>query len=147
MILVAAHGKIALYQAMLGTVFILTLPLAWLLIKVGMGVTSVGVAFVATVSVASVGRVIFCRHLFGMSPKIWLTRVVGPLVMLMVVAGGLGALCVWSFPAGLPRLFLTVAVTEIVILALGWWGVFDAKERGFALRIFSEISRKVKALA
>jgi O-antigen/teichoic acid export membrane protein len=147
MILVAAHGEIALYQAMLGTALILTLPLAWLLIKAGMGLASVGVAFVATVSVASVGRVLFCRSLFGMSPKIWLTRVVGPLVMLMVVAGGLGALCVWSFPAGLPRLFLTVAVTEIVILALGWWGVFDAKERGFALRMFSEISQKMKALA
>jgi O-antigen/teichoic acid export membrane protein len=147
MILVAAHGRIALYQAMLGTVFILTLPLAWLLIKLGMGIISVGIAFVATVSVASIGRVIFCRSLFGMNPKIWLIRVVGPLVMLMVIAGGLGALCVWSFPSGLPRLCLTVAVVEVVILTLGWWGVFDAKERGFALRMFSAISQKVKAFA
>ena len=81
-----------------------------------------------------------------MSPKIWLTRVVARLVMLMVVAGGLGALCV-EFSGRTPASCLTVVVTEVVIPALGWWGVFDAKERGFALRIFSEISRKVKALA
>lgn len=147
MILVSAHGKIALYQAMLGTVFILTLPMAWLLVKAGMGITSVGVAFVATASVVSVGRVFFCQSLFGMSPKIWLIRVVSPLVMLITVAGSLGGLCVWAFPPGFSRVCLTVAVMEAVILSIGWWIVFDAKEREFALRMFSTITQKLRTLS
>jgi hypothetical protein len=147
MILVAAHGRIALYQAMLGTVFILTLPIAWLLVKAGIGITSVGIAFLATVSVASIGRVFFCRSLFGMSPKAWLMRVVTPIMVLVTVAGSLGGLCVWAFPPGVLRVCLTVAVTEAVILSFGWRGVFDAKERDFALRMFSTVTQKVRAFA
>lgn len=139
MIAVNARGKIALYQAFLGTALILTLPLAYLFVKLGWGVYSVGLAMVITMAVCAWGRVWFARHLVGMSARYWLLRILLPLCLLMVVAGGVGLGVQMYFAPSFLRLVLVTMAVEVVFAIMTWGVVFNREERVF-------ISTKARAI-
>lgn len=133
MLAVNANGRIAGYQAVLGTILILTLPVAWVFVAVGWGIYAIGWAMVLTMMGCAWGRVWFARGLVGMSARYWLFRILLPLTAVTVVAGAVG----WA-----PRLFLgpsfwrvclTTAVTEAVMLPAAWFLLLDKDERAFVL--------------
>lgn len=133
MIAVNARGKIAVYQAFLGSALIATLPLAWLFVKLGWGVYSVGLAMVVTMAVCAWGRVWFARTLVGMSARYWLFRIFLPLLLVVVIAGGIGSLPQLFFPASFGRLCISGAAVEILFLSLAWLLVLDKAERSFLI--------------
>jgi O-antigen/teichoic acid export membrane protein len=94
---VMAKGKMAAYQATLGTCLLLTLPLAWLMLKFGGAPPAIGYAFIITMSLTSMGRVAWGRYLFGITYKSWLRTVVVPFLSV-----GSGAMAC----ALIPRLLL-----------------------------------------
>jgi O-antigen/teichoic acid export membrane protein len=131
MLAVIARGKIAAYQATVGTCLVLTLPLAWVFLKLGAPPTSVGVAFVITIIAVSAGRVLWVRQLFGVPISKWLGTVVLPC--------GIVA-CASTLAALTPRLLLStsftrlvgVMVTSIIVsLLIAWFFALDVNERQF----------------
>lgn len=131
MLAVNANGRVARYQAVLGTTLILTLPLAWLFVAWGWGVYSVGWAMVLTMMGCAWGRVWFARKLVGMSARHWLFRIFLPLVLLTVFSGGIGLLPRLLFPPSFFRVCLTGAVTEAVLLPVAWCLLLDHDEKTF----------------
>jgi hypothetical protein len=87
----------AAYQATLGTCLLLTLPLAWLMLKSGSAPPAIGYAFIFTMSLTSMGRIAWGRYLFGISYKSWVRTVFVPFISV-----GSGALAC----ALIPRLLL-----------------------------------------
>ncbi len=69
MLAVNAQGKIALYQAVLGGSFILTLPIAWCFLLLGGNPYVVGYAMIITIFMCACGRVWFARKLTGLSAR------------------------------------------------------------------------------
>ena len=124
-----ANGKIALYQAVLGSILVLTCPLAWWLIVCGTGVYSVGISLVTTMAFCAWGRVFFARCLVDMSIGYWLRKIMLPLFLTITVSGGVGFLPQLVMPASLLRIFVTGVCTEIVLITLTWLFLFDRKER------------------
>ena len=122
MLAVNSVGKIARYQAFLGTCLILTLPLAWILIRLKFGVYSIGYAMIITMSICSFGRVWFARKLAGMSLHYWLKHVLCPLFAVSALSILFGCLPhIW-----LPETFLRIVVTTLVVnsmLSLGAWKI------------------------
>ena len=134
MLAVNAHGKIAAYQATLGTILILTLPLGWLFLKFGYPPTSVGVAFIITMAACSLGRVLWGQRLFGMPATKWLTSVFVP-CGLVATAASLSALLPGCFLSqSFIRLALTITVCVVVSLIATWLWALDVLERDFVCR-------------
>lgn len=133
MICVNANGKIARYQSFLGTTLVLTLPLAWLLMKMGVGVYSVGWAMVTTMSVCSFGRVWLARRLVGMSARHWFLTVFVPLSGVIAMSLCVGFIPKLVLPASPSRVFLTVGLVEFFLIPFSWFLVLNASERAFAM--------------
>lgn len=132
MLAVQAKGKIALYQAVLGGCIVLTLPVAWGAVALGYGVYSVGISMVFTMMLCAWGRVIFAHFLVGMSARIWLFKVMLPVISVSIVS------CVAAY---VPRLFMsscflrvciTTIFAESVFLPLSWFFVLNREERSYA---------------
>lgn len=139
MLAVNARGKIARYQAFLGTSLILTLPLAWLFVALGGNVYFVGYAMVLTMMVCSWGRVWFARSLVGMSARYWLFRIFLPLLLIGALAGGVGYLPHVWMEASLLRVCVATLFVEMMLLPLAWGILLDQEERAF---VMDKIRRK-----
>ena len=131
MLAVNAHGKIAGYQATLGTILLLTLPLAWLFLYLGLEPTSVGVAFIVTMTLCSLGRVVWAKYLLGASVYRWIKAVLAPCGM---VGGGAALATAFPFisvPSGFLRLILVTGASFIAYLLLTWFFALDKRDRSF----------------
>lgn len=131
MIMVNANGKIAKYQAFLGTSLVMTLPFAWLFIVLGGGVFSVGIAMVGTMIFCALGRVWFARSLVGMSSKYWIKQIAMPLSALILVCLLVGALPSMFISPSFWRICLTTLTVEIVLIPISWIFILNDAERNF----------------
>ena len=128
---VNAHGKIAAYQATLGTILVMTLPLAWLFLHIGYPPTSVGFAFIMTMTACSFGRVLWMRYLFNVPVRNWLTRVLCP-CLIVAIASALASLTPgWLMPPSFLRLFLTCTFSATTVALVAWFFALDPQERTF----------------
>lgn len=131
MICVNANGKIALYQAFLGTVVMMTLPLAWVLVLCGMGATSVGCAMVVTMAICALGRVVLARRLVGLSGRYWVKKILLPLAFVSGLTLGVGVCPTLYFAPSVGRVVGTVLLCEAVLLPAAWFVLLSEEERTF----------------
>jgi O-antigen/teichoic acid export membrane protein len=134
MVAVSAHGRIAAYQATLGTLAYMNLPLAWLFLKFGYTPTSVVVAFIITSVILSLGRVFWGRRLLGMSVNRWLTDVVLPCTVVATISTFAALASVWWLQPSFSRLVLEVVVSVTVTALASWFFALDYRERTFILQ-------------
>lgn len=145
MLAVNAYGRIAAYQATLGTSLLLTLPLAWLFLKMGYEPASVGIAFVVTMIVCSLGRVYWVRRLFGVSVSRWLRAVVLPSAGVALAATlAAAAISTFMLPA-FSRLLLVAVASFATTLGVTWCVALDRKEREFFAENLSRICTRFKS--
>ena len=130
-ILVNANGKIAAYQAVLGTSLVLTLPVAWVLIKFGFGVWAICLGSISMMTFCSFGRVWFARRLVGMNMLYWMRRVFVPLLVVSVLSLLIGAIPKCLLPSSLWRVVVTTIVIELFLLPFSWFFILTTDERLF----------------
>jgi len=131
MMAVNANGKVAMYQAFLGTSLVLTLPIAWILVHLNFGPYSIGVAMVMTMIFCATGRVWFARTLVGMSAWYWLKRIVMPIAVVLVVSCAIGWLPRLVMPPSVLRVVITTVLVEIVLVPSSWFVILDERERSY----------------
>jgi hypothetical protein len=142
MLAVMAYGKIAAYQATVGTSLTLTLPLAWVLLKLGFAPPIVGVAFIITGTICSFGRVHWAKHLLHMSVWRWMTDVVFPCSIIAIFAAPAAIAPRTFMPPSFIRLVISTMVSVTVIGMLGWFIVLNLHERLFLTQNTSKVVRK-----
>ena len=126
---ISAQGRIACYQATLGTIMISAFPLAWLLILFGCGPASVVIALVATTTACSLGRVWFGWRQLDMSPADWLKEVVLPLVVVTFCALVAGVVIRLAMAESFLRICVTSLATFVVMVLVGWFAILGQAER------------------
>ena len=104
-----AVGRVAVYQAVISAVLLLTVPLGWLGFAAGCDVYAVSYAMIGTAVVATMVRVIFASRIAGLSAVTWGRCTVFPLVVAVVFSGLL---------AYIPQLFLPPSFYRIVLTTL-----------------------------
>lgn len=131
MLAIYAHGKIAGYQATIGLSLLLTLPLAWLLFTAGFDPTSIGIAFIVTMTAVTLGRVLWGHILFGIQVRSWLVSVVWPstIVALITTFAALSLLSLMS--SSFLRAFLVTVICFALSLITARFLALDIKERDF----------------
>ena len=138
---VNANGRVAMYQAFLGTTLILTLPFVWIFAELNMGVMSAGYGFLVTAALCTCGRVYFARMLVGMSARLWLHNVALPLLSLILVAGSIGCVIRFSLEPSLLRVFITTIVIEVLLLPMSWYIIMSQNERHYFIE---HIRRRIR---
>lgn len=136
---VNANGKIAAYQATLGSIIVLALPLSWFFLKIGLPPTGVGISFVITSIMVSLGRVFWGRHLLGIPIKDWLKKVLLPCLIIGVIASVASFVLRWLLLPSFSRLFFVCLVGTTVTALAGWFIAFDINERSFFTRNISNL--------
>ena len=126
---ISAQGRIARYQATLGSIMISAFPLAWLLILFGCGPASVVIALVATTTACSLGRVWFGWRQLDMSPADWIKEVVRPLVVVTLCAFVAGVVIRLAMEASFLRICVTSLATFVVMVLVGWFAIIGQAER------------------
>lgn len=139
MLAVNASGKIALYQAVLGSVAISALPIAFILIKLGCGVISVGYAIFITTFIYSIGRVFFAWRILNLSVIQWIQKVLIPIGLACIISLPISYLPHYFLQESIKRIILTTCLSEAVLVSLSWFAILDATEKMF-------IKSKIEAL-
>ena len=142
MMVVNANGKIALYQAFLGTSQVLTLPIAVGLVIAGVGPYAVGWAMVGTMCFNAVGRAWFARRLVGMSSRYWLQRIVAPVIFVTIICAIVGYFPQIFMQPSFVRICITTVFVEISLLPLIWYVLLDESERIYLLSKLRRLDEK-----
>lgn len=133
MLATQAKGKIAGYQATLGTVLILTMPLCWLLLRIGLGPISVGYSILTTMVICSMGRVLWARQLFDLPVRHWVQSVLFPCGVVIASMFLLGLACVILLRPSVERLLATVGATWLAGAIVCWKVGLTPSERAIVL--------------
>ena len=143
MLAINAHGKIAAYQSTVGITLLLTLPLAWLFLYLGGKPHTVGIAFVVTMALVSIGRVIWAKLLLQVSFRNWLTVVFLPCVLVAVMSTAASLLPLLFLPASFFRLLITTGLSLIIFTFSTWSFALDSQERIFIREVIKKMRSKI----
>jgi len=143
MLAVNANGRIALYQSVVGGLLILAVPVAVLMIALGMKELAIGMAIVLISLMCAVARVVLACRLIGLNIRQWVMNVVVPIVMV----GGVGCLAaggvVMSMPSTISRVLLTGVLSAVAMISAAYlWGLTN-QERKYMSDGLKSIIRRV----
>lgn len=144
-IAISASGRMAVYQVGTGLANVLAVPAAWVMMRYGYGLASVGYAMLCVETINVVQRVFFAQRMAGVPAVDWFRRVVFPLSFLIVTGFLAAAIPRFSLDPSLGRTILTSLAAESVMLPLAWFAVIDDEERAYVREKFAKILlRKVR---
>ncbi len=144
MMAVNARGKIAAYQASVGGILLLALPIACFCFWLGFSPVSLVISFVITSALATFGRVLWLKKLFGEPVHHWTIQVLTPCVIIGLVALSLSSLPIFMLPQSFLRLVLATGL-GLLAIALSAWGLGLSKpEKSFVINIFGKVLRGLK---
>ncbi len=124
-----AYGKIALYQSILGSLMISTVPLIWFLFSRGYSPVVLGYVFIAIRLLCSFGRVYFVKRLLNFSVSKWLKEVFLPIILILSTSSFL-AICIQTlFQPSFLRLSIICFATFSASCVLGVVFIMQASER------------------
>lgn len=128
---ISATGKVGVYQLGTGLVDLLTIPVAWLMMRRGWGIASVGYVALAGAVINAIQRVFFAQRVAGVSVADWIRRVLMPLLVLVVAGFVAAAGPRFSLAPSFGRIVLTILAAEAAMLPLCWLVIIDAEERAY----------------
>lgn len=130
-VVISANGKIAWYQFIVGSLFIATLPIAWVMMKCGLGIYAIGYSLFTTLALVVVVRIIAVKILLDISPRYWLFRILLPIAVASALSAATGYTPSLFMGASFWRVCVTTVVSNVVLIPLILFVVFDASEREF----------------
>ena len=143
-IAITASGRMAAYQIGVGLVNIIAIPTAWLMMRSGFGLATVGYVSIVASACNVVQRVFFAYRLAGVSVSDWACRVVAPLSVLVCAGLAFGTIPRIALNPSFGRIVLTAACAEMTMLPLCWLVVIDAEERAYFREKLNKVLKKLK---
>jgi O-antigen/teichoic acid export membrane protein len=129
MLAVNARGKIALYELIQGTIFLLALPLMWGMFQSGVGPNAIGVALFISTLIYCGGRILFAKYLLDFPVKPWSFQVGIPISVIAIIVSLSGNVLTHLMPGNFMRILLTTALCITVATTLAWLLLFNKIER------------------
>lgn len=133
-----ATGHIKWYQIVVGSIMLLNIPIAYLLLRLGLPIYVPFIVSTVFVMISQAARLVFMRHLTGLSIRRWLRQVLWPCVYVAVVAVAVPLLIAHFIPEGFRRLVMITAISLAVTAATVWSIGLDNYERTFVKRVIKE---------
>ncbi|MFA4943124.1 MAG: oligosaccharide flippase family protein [Lentisphaeria bacterium] len=140
-----ANGKIAIYQATIGTILIFTFPLGYLLLKLFHVPATAVAAILITNACGSIARIYWGQRLLGLSTQRWATGVLSRCLSVAMPATAMAAIPCLFFPPSLLRLALCILHSSVTIAIFGWLVALTASERAYFLQSKQKIISKFRS--
>ena len=115
---VQSVGKIKAYQIVIGTILIMNLPFAYLLLKIGLPPAAVLIGSVFLEIIAGATRIVFAKYLTGLKPGDYLLHVVFRPFIVIFISGVLTYSVQLFMPEGFLRLLLSIVISVFSMLLL-----------------------------
>lgn len=126
---VYAKGRIAAYQCVAGVVSLMTLPVAYIALRMGCGVVATVATAVAMTGLYSAIRLFMASRLTGMRVADWVRNLMLPIMPVAAVALAAGAVPRFLGEPGFLRLVATVAASIAAFLPAAWLFALDDAEK------------------
>ncbi len=130
-----ATGHIKWYQIVVGSLLMLNVPVAYVLLRVGLPIYVPFLVSIFFVIASQGSRLIFCRRLAGMSIRAYLSAVVSRCLIVTAASLIVPTLIYFAMPETLLRLFVLSAATICTTAAAIWLLGLDRNERTFIRNI------------
>lgn len=142
---IMASGNIKWYQITTGLLCVLSVPIAWLVLKLGGGPLSVSVVIAACMGACSVARLFFGRKLIDIKISDWYKFTFRPIIIIALISFLVGyfVTIAWSAPSFF-RICLTTIVSCSTMFTLAWLILFDQAEKNMLRNMVHKITSKLK---
>lgn len=124
-----SFGDIRNYQIACAVNGLLIIPIAYLGIKIGLGILGIGFGYVISAIVCVFIRLYYGRKVGTMSIRFWIQGIFFPLLLCSILAVVPGILVTCFMSPSFIRVVLTTLSIEIVLLPLVWFFIFDLEEK------------------
>jgi len=139
-----AIGKIGLYSFVDGCTGIVGLIISFLLLFFGVGLYSVGIAFILMKILAIFIRLYFGKHITKLSASVWMRKVLLPIIALICFSCIVGLVPRLYFEPSLYRVVLTTMVIEIIMIPSIWCFILQENEKLFLAKKLKFLSKFIK---
>ena len=124
-----AHAKIAY-----GLLLILTLPVCYVIVKMGFGLYAIGAAYSFFMIGAAISSVYYAQRQNGIPIRYWLRRIVVSSFVSSILATVPATMVKAFFVPSFCRVIFTTIVFEVIFLPSVWFFVLDSNERHVVLK-------------
>ena len=139
---IQAQGSIGRWQFFDSIGYLSGIPIACLLVWLGLGLGSVGYAHIISICLVSISRLVFARCLVGASIRNWIRQVLLPVAVVWMMSFAVAVATDRLSPAGLAGLCMVVVSSALTTIVVGWIVAFSAVERKYLVsRIKSRIEK------
>ena len=142
-IAIAATGKVALNRFLDGTVRMLAVPAAILMVYAGLGLFSIAYAQLLANIVANAIHVWNASRIAGIPAARWFRKVFVPIVVAAGASGAVGLLPRLSLAPSFLRVALTTLACETALLPLVWLVLLDGEEREYIKSKWGRAKKKM----
>lgn len=140
---IMASGKIKWYQITTGSLCVLSVPVAWLVLALGGEATSVSWVIAGCMAACSVARLFFGRFLLNIRIVEWAKMVLFPILCVSFVSfiAGLGVVYAIEELSFL-RIIITSIVSCVAMIVASWFFLFDQSEKNMLNRMAVKLKLK-----
>ena len=124
-----ATGRIKWYQIIVGSVLLLNIPIAYVLLKAGFHIATPLIVSILFLIIGNFARVLFCRKMLGLSLRMYAHDVLVPTAVISVFSAIPAYLIMNSMPQGWLRLILVTLVAVLTVVTLVFSFGFNSSER------------------
>lgn len=124
-----AHAKIAY-----GSLLIVTLPVCYVIVRMGFGLYAIGAAYSLFMMGAAISSVYYAQRQIGIPIRYWLCRIVLCSVASVILATVPATIVKACLAPSFFRVIITTATCESIFLPSVWFFVLDSNERHVVLK-------------
>lgn len=139
---IQANGKIAQWQIFDSLAYISTVPIAVIFVFVGLGLISIGYAYIVSMGLICAMRLVFARKLISMSVRRWMTEVLIPICAVTAISTSFSFGVSSTMERGFMQLIVVTGVAMVTTVICAWLMVFRKSERVFVMKRLKHITRR-----
>lgn len=128
-----ASGRIKWYQIIVGTILLLNIPIAYILLKAGFHIATPLVISIVFMLLGNASRIIFCRKMLGLSIRSYLRLVILPITIVSFLSIVPAAIINHTMQQGFLRLIINLTVNVTTVATLVYSIGLTRTERQFIL--------------
>ena len=135
---IQATGKVRIYQVVVGSLILLNIPFAILLLKLGFPAYSVLISYVFIEILACITRVLFVKMQINMSIKFYISRVFVRILFPTIVSIFFSASCFYFIHLENFRFIVTFMISSIAFLACTYCLGLENEEKIYIKNLFKK---------
>ena len=136
---IQATGQIKYYQITMGLLILSNIPIAYILLKLDYPIYYVTIGFIVIEIISLIIRILMAKRLTGLMPRLYLTQVVYPVFLIIVVSVIACLIPYFIIDNMYVRLLIVCLTYGITYLVMMWIVALDEEHRKLILSKFKTI--------